>query len=112
MTTQGHGIGFLDGIEQHLPTPIVIDVIREMALSGAITPGTTDETIRTLLVRESLKQVSYEDYLVLADYLFVYPKGEEVTEVALIEPSKRVYQQLQEHIDAFLTVKGDTYGQH
>lgn len=70
---EGYGVGFFDGIERELPEDVLIAAVREIALGEVVTEESTEAEIKTLLVSEGIKQMTYDEFQQVAPYLFSYP---------------------------------------
>lgn len=94
------GLGFYRDMVEHIPVSILIKSIKRLSLSGAITDCMCDEEIQTLLVNESIQQVSYEEFKQLAPFLFWY-KREEIKQSKLlvesVSQSRECYQELKQN---------------
>ena len=64
------GIGFFEGILDKIPKDILFDAIREMSVNQWIDEKTKSSEIMNMIVTESIRLMTYQEFKEVAPYLF------------------------------------------
>ena len=81
------GIGYFEGILEHIPSYPLSEAVKELALAGWITPHTDVIDVQNMIVTESIKWMNYQDFKEVAPYLFSYPREQREKDL-LVRPVK------------------------
>ena len=103
------GIGYFEGILEHIPSYLLSEAVKELALSGWITPHTDVIDIQNMIVTESIKWMNYQDFKGVAPYLFSYPREQREKDL-LVQPvkiSREYFEELQANAEELFHLKQD-----
>ena len=103
------GIGYFEGILEHIPSYPLSEAVKELALSGWITPHTDVIDIQNMIVTESIKWMNYQDFKGVAPYLFSYPREQREKDL-LVQPvkiSREYFEELQANAEELFHLKQD-----
>ena len=64
------GIGYFEGILEHIPSYPLSEAVKELALSGWITSHTDVIDVQNMIVTESIKWMNYQDFKEVAPIYF------------------------------------------
>ena len=103
------GIGYFEGILEHIPSYPLSEAVKELALSGLITPHTDVIDVQNMIVTESIKWMNYQDFKEVAPYLFSYPREQREKDL-LVRPvkiSREYFEELQANAEELCHLKQD-----
>lgn len=103
------GIGYFEGILEHIPSYPLSEAVKELALSGWITPHTDVIDVQNMIVTESIKWMNYQDFKEVAPYLFSYPREQREKDL-LVQPvkiSREYFEELQANAEELFHLKQD-----
>lgn len=103
------GIGYFEGILEHIPSYPLSEAVKELALSGWITPHTDAIDVQNMIVTESIKWMNYQDFKEVAPYLFSYPREQREKDL-LVRPvkiSRGYFEELQANAEELFHLKQD-----
>jgi len=103
------GIGYFEGILEHIPSYPLSEAVKELALSGWITPHTDVIDVQNMIVTESIKWMNYQDFKEVAPYLFSYPREQREKDL-LVRPvkiSREYFDELQANAEELFHLKQD-----
>ena len=103
------GIGYFEGILEHIPSYPLSEAVKELTLSGWITPHTDVIDVQNMIVTESIKWMNYQDFKEVAPYLFSYPREQREKDL-LVQPvkiSKEYFEELQANAEELFHLKQD-----
>lgn len=103
------GIGYFEGILEHIPSYPLSEALKELALSGWITPHTDVIDVQNMIVTESIKWMNYQDFKEVAPYLFSYPREQREKDL-LVQPvkiSREYFEELQANAEELFHLKQD-----
>lgn len=103
------GIGYFEGILEHIPSYPLSEAVKELALSGWITPHTDVIDVQNMIVTESIKWMNYQDFKEVAPYLFSYPREQREKDL-LVQPvkiSREYFEELQANTEELFHLKQD-----
>ena len=103
------GIGYFEGILEHIPSYPLSEAVKELALSGWITPHTDVIDVQNMIVTESIKWMNYQDFKEVAPYLFSYPREQREKDL-LVRPvkiSREYFEELQANAEELFHLKQD-----
>lgn len=91
-------IGYYWEVLNEIPGEVLIDTIKEIALNGWINNNTSEQELRNMLVTESVKNMSYQEFKDVAHYFFGFvPDNEAMFQrVQPIEITRENYNYLVE----------------
>lgn len=103
------GIGYFEGILEHIPSYPLSEAVKELALAGWITPHTDVIDVQNMIVTESIKWMNYQDFKEVAPYLFSYPREQREKDL-LVQPvkiSREYFEELQANAEELFHLKQD-----
>lgn len=103
------GIGYFEGILEHIPPYTLSEAVKELALSGWITPHTDVIDVQNMIVTESIKWMNYQDFKEVASYLFSYPREQREKDL-LVRPvkiSREYFEELKANAEELFHLKQD-----
>ena len=103
------GIGYFEGILEHIPSYPLSEAVKELALAGWITPYTDVINVQNMIVTESIKWMNYQDFKEVAPYLFSYPREQREKDL-LVQPvkiSREYFEELQANAEELFHLKQD-----
>ena len=103
------GIGYFEGILEHIPSYPLSEAVKELALAGWITPHTDVVDVQNMIVTESIKWMNYQDFKEVAPYLFSYPREQRDKDL-LVQPvkiSREYFEELQANAEELFHLKQD-----
>ena len=103
------GIGYFEGILEHIPSYPLSEAVKELALAGWITPHTDVIDVQNMIVTESIKWMNYQDFKEVAPYLFSYPREQREKDL-LVRPvkiSREYFEELQANAEELFHLKQD-----
>ena len=91
-------IGYYWEVLNEIPGEILIDTIKEIALNGWINNNTSEQELRNMLITESVKNMSYQEFKDIAHYFFGFVPDDEAMfqRVQPIEITRENYNYLVE----------------
>lgn len=91
-------IGYYWEVLNEIPGEVLIDTIKEIALNGWINNNTSEQELRNMLITESVKNMSYQEFKDIAHYFFGFVPDDEVMfqRVQPIEITRENYNYLVE----------------
>ena len=91
-------IGYYWEVLNEIPGEVLIDTIKEIALNGWINNNTSEQELRNMLVTESVKNMSYQEFKDIAHYFFGFVPDDEAMfqRVQPIEITRENYNYLVE----------------
>ena len=101
------GIGYFEGILEHIPSYPLSEAVKELALAGWITPHTDVIDVQNMIVTESIKWMNYQDFKEVAPYLFSYPREQREKDL-LVRPvkiSREYFEELQANAEELFHLK-------
>ncbi len=108
------GIGYFEGILEHIPSYPLSEAVKELALSGWITPHTDVIDVQNMIVTESIKWMNYQDFKEVAPYLFSYPREQREKDL-LVRPvkiSREYFEELKANAEELFHLKQDLVQVH
>jgi len=63
-------VGYYESVLDNIPSYAMIEAIKEMTTTGLISKETKDADIKNILVTESVKQMSYQDFKDVSKFFF------------------------------------------
>lgn len=103
------GIGYFEGILEHIPSYPLSEAVKELALSGWITHHTDVIDVQNMIVTESIKWMNYQDFKEVAPYLFSYPREQREKDL-LVRPvkiSREYFEELKANAEELFHLKQD-----
>lgn len=103
------GIGYFEGILEHIPSYPLSEAVKELALAGWITPHTDVVDVQNMIVTESIKWMNYQDFKEVAPYLFSYPREQREKDL-LVQPvkiSREYFEELKANAEELFHLKQD-----
>ena len=103
------GIGYFEGILEHIPSYPLSEAVKELALAGWITSHTDVIDVQNMIVTESIKWMNYQDFKEVAPYLFSYPREQREKDL-LVQPvkiSREYFEELQANAEELFHLKQD-----
>lgn len=70
-------IGYYWEVLNEIPGEVLIDTIKEIALNGWINNNTSEQELRNMLITESVKNMSYQEFKDIAHYFFGFVPDDE-----------------------------------
>ena len=103
------GIGYFEGILEHIPSYPLSEAVKELALSGWITPHTDVIDVQNMIVTESIKWMNYQDFKEVAPYLFSYPREQREKDLSVrpVKISREYFEELQANAEELFHLKQD-----
>lgn len=103
------GIGYFEGILEHIPSYPLSEAVKELALSGWITPRTDVIDVQNMIVTESIKWMNYQDFKEVAPYLFSYPREQREKDLSVrpVKISREYFEELQANAEELFHLKQD-----
>lgn len=104
-------VGYFEGILSKLPSEILIDVVKDLVSDGTLNGFLERYELQNIMVTETIKQMTYQDFKKVASYFFSYPNEarlasrEEVVQVRPIEISQSYFEELKANADELLRIK-------
>ena len=91
-------IGYYWEVLNEIPGEVLIDTIKEIALNGWINNNTSEQELRNMLITESIKNMSYQEFKDIAHYFFGFVPDDEAMfqRVQPIEITRENYNYLVE----------------
>ena len=91
-------VGYYWEVLNEIPGEVLIDTIKEIALNGWINNNTSEQELRNMLVTESVKNMSYQEFKDIAHYFFGFIPDDEAMfqRVQPIEITRENYNYLVE----------------
>lgn len=91
-------IGYYWEVLNEIPGEVLIDTIKEIAMNGWINNNTSEQELRNMLITESVKNMSYQEFKDIAHYFFGFVPDDEVRfqRVQPIEITRENYNYLVE----------------
>lgn len=91
-------IGYYWEVLNEIPGEVLIDTIKEIAMNGWINNNTSEQELRNMLVTESVKNMSYQEFKDIAHYFFGFVPDDEAMfqRVQPIEITRENYNYLVE----------------
>ena len=91
-------IGYYWEVLNEIPGEVLIDTIKEIALNGWINNNTSEQELRNMLITESVKNMSYQEFKDIAHYFFGFVPDDEAMfqRVQQIEITRENYNYLVE----------------
>lgn len=91
-------IGYYWEVLNEIPGEVLIDTIKEIAVNGWINNNTSEQELRNMLVTESVKNMSYQEFKDIAHYFFGFVPDDEAMfqRVQPIEITRENYNYLVE----------------
>lgn len=91
-------IGYYWEVLNEIPGEVLIDTIKEIALNGWINNNTSEQELRNMLITESVKNMSYQEFKDIAHYFFGFVADDEAMfqRVQPIEITRENYNYLVE----------------
>lgn len=91
-------IGYYWEVLNEIPGEVLIDTIKEIALNGWINNNTSEQELRNMLITESVKNMSYQEFKDIARYFFGFVPDDEAMfqRVQPIEITRENYNYLVE----------------
>ena len=91
-------IGYYWGVLNEIPGEVLIDTIKEIAVNGWINNNTSEQELRNMLITESVKNMSYQEFKDIAHYFFGFVPDDEAMfqRVQPIEITRENYNYLVE----------------
>lgn len=91
-------VGYYWEVLNEIPGEVLIDTIKEIALNGWINNNTSEQELRNMLVTESVKNMSYQEFKDIAHYFFGFVPDDEAMfqRVQPIEITRENYNYLVE----------------
>ena len=108
------GVGYFEGILEHIPSYPLSEAVKELALTGWITPRTAIVDVQNMLVTESIKRMNYQDFKEVAPYLFSYPKEQRKKDLLVrpVEISREYFEELKANAEELFHLKQDLVQVH
>lgn len=103
------GIGYFEGILEHIPSYSLSEAVKELALAGWITPHIDVVDIQNMTVTESIKWMNYQDFKEVTPYLFSYPQEQREKDL-LVRPvkiSREYFEELKANAEELFHLKQD-----
>lgn len=104
-----YGVGFFEGILKVIPEDVVFESFQEITGNGWITPDSTIPEIKNIVVTESIRRMTYQEFKEVGGYLFSYPQAQRDKDQALIvqtvEITEAQYQEFQDAIRELMQIK-------
>lgn len=91
-------IGYYWEVLNEIPGEVLIDTIKEIAVNGWINNNTSEQELRNILITESVKNMSYQEFKNIAHYFFGFVPDDEAMfqRVQPIEITRENYNYLVE----------------
>lgn len=91
-------IGYYWEVLNEIPGEVLIDTIKEIAVNGWINNNTSEQELRNMLITESVKNMSYQEFKDIAHYFFGFVPNDEAMfqRVQPIEITRENYNYLVE----------------
>lgn len=91
-------IGYYWEVLNEIPGEVLIDTIKEIAVNGWINNNTSEQELRNMLITESVKNMSYQEFKDIAHYFFGFVPDDEAMfqRVQPIEITRENYNYLVE----------------
>lgn len=91
-------IGYYWEVLNEIPGEVLIDTIKEIAMNGWINNNTSEQELRNMLITESVKNMSYQEFKDIAHYFFGFVPDDEAMfqRVQPIEITRENYNYLVE----------------
>lgn len=91
-------IGYYWEVLNEIPGEVLIDTIKEIAVNGWINNNTSEQELRNMLITESIKNMSYQEFKDIAHYFFGFVPDDEAMfqRVQPIEITRENYNYLVE----------------
>lgn len=70
-------IGYYWEVLNEIPGEVLIDTIKEIAVNGWINNNTSEQELRNMLITESVKNMSYQEFKDIAHYFFGFVPDDE-----------------------------------
>ena len=103
------GIGFFEGILDKIPKDILFDAIREMSVNQWIDEKTKSSEIMNMIVTESIRLMTYQEFKEVAPYLFSYPQKQRELDsklfVKMIEITQEQFDDFQSAIRELMKIR-------
>lgn len=108
------GVGYFEGILEHIPSYPLSEAVKELALTGWITPQTAIVDVQNMLVTESIKWMNYQDFKEVAPYLFSYPREQREKDLLVrpVEISREYFEELKANAEELFHLKQDLVQVH
>jgi hypothetical protein len=108
------GVGYFEGILEHIPSYPLSEAVKELALTGWITPQTAIVDVQNMLVTESIKRMNYQDFKEVAPYLFSYPREQREKDLLVrpVEISREYFEELKANAEELFHLKQDLVQVH
>lgn len=91
-------VGYYWEVLNEIPGEVLIDTIKEIAVNGWINNNTSEQELRNMLITESVKNMSYQEFKDIAHYFFGFVPDDEAMfqRVQPIEITRENYNYLVE----------------
>ena len=103
------GIGFFEGILDKIPKDILFDAIREMSVNQWIDEKSKSSEIMNMIVTESIRLMTYQEFKEVAPYLFSYPQKQRELDsklfVKMIEITQEQFDDFQSAIRELMKIR-------
>ena len=108
------GVGYFEGILEHIPSYPLSEAVKELSLNGWITPKTAIVDVQNMLVTESIKRMNYQDFKEVAPYLFSYPREQREKDLLVrpVEISREYFEELKANAEELFHLKQDLVQVH
>ena len=108
------GVGYFEGILEHIPSYPLSEAVKELALTGWITPKTAIVDVQNMLVTESIKRMNYQDFKEVAPYLFSYPREQREKDLLVrpVEISREYFEELKANAEELFHLKQELVQVH
>lgn len=108
------GVGYFEGILEHITSYPLSEAVKELALTGWITPQTAIVDVQNMLVTESIKRMNYQDFKEVAPYLFSYPREQREKDLLVrpVEISREYFEELKANAEELFHLKQDLVQVH
>lgn len=108
------GVGYFEGILEHIPSYPLAEAVKELSLNGWITPKTAIVDVQNMLVTESIKRMNYQDFKEVAPYLFSYPREQREKDLLVrpVEISREYFEELKANAEELFHLKQDLVHVH
>lgn len=104
-----YGVGVFEGILKAIPEDVLFDAFHEIVTNGWISTATQIAEIRNMVVTESIRLMTYQEFKDVAPYLFSYPQKQREKEaeliVQMVEITEADYKAFQAAIKELMAIK-------
>lgn len=100
------GVGYFEGITSVIPSYALIEATREISRSYLI-DKLNDAEVQSILVTESIKALNFQDFKLVAPYLFSYPREAREADLLVqpVEISRDYFEELQAKAKELFQIK-------